>query len=87
MPGASATDSSSVTIPGFYETTPMMANGSTRITGNEPAEAADPGGARPTKPGNPDKSGPPDPRRVTDGQRIVSGDRNTGRERANDPKS
>jgi len=67
--------------------TQAMARGSTRITGNEPAEAADPGGTRPTRPGNPDKSGPPIPRRVTEGQKIVSGDRNTGRERAIDPKS
>jgi hypothetical protein len=64
-----------------------MTSGSTRITGNEPAEAADPGGTRGTKPGNPDKSGPPKPRRVTEEQKIVSGDRNTGRERALDPKT
>ncbi len=61
---------------------------STRITGNEPAEAADPGGTHSTKPGNPDKSGPSKPENVTRDQRIVSGDRNAGLpdELAEDPK-
>ena len=53
-----------------------MTEPSTRSTGNEPAEGADPGGTRPTKPGNPDKGGPPKPADVRDGQTIVSGDQN-----------
>ena len=63
-----------------------MTNQSTRTTGNDPAEGADPGGTRSTKPGNPDKSGPARPERVTEGQHVVSGDRNTGRDRPRDPK-
>jgi hypothetical protein len=64
-----------------------MARESTRTTGNDPAEAADPGGTRSTKPGNPNKSGPPKSRRVDAEQSTVSGDRNTGRERPIDPKT
>jgi hypothetical protein len=52
---------------------------STRTTGNEPTEAADPGGTRSTKPGNPDKSGASRPGRVTQDQDVVSGDRNSRR--------
>jgi hypothetical protein len=60
---------------------------STRTTGGDPAEGADPGGTRSTKPGNPDKSGPARPERVSENQKIVSGDRNAGRpdELAQDP--
>jgi hypothetical protein len=49
---------------------------STRTTGNDPIESADPGGTRSTKPGNPDKSQPrqKDPKTK---QSVVSGDRNT----------
>ena len=63
-----------------------MTGSSPRTTGNEPAEAADPGGTRSTKPGNPDKTGPAKPDRVTQGQQVISGDRNPGRERAIDPR-
>jgi hypothetical protein len=49
---------------------------STRTTGGDPAEGADPGGTRSTKPGNPDKSGASKPADVADGQKIKSGDQN-----------
>jgi hypothetical protein len=58
---------------------------SSRITGNDPAEGADPGGTHSTRPGNPDKSGKPRPRHVPDGQRIESGDRNDGTNPGQDP--
>ncbi len=51
--------------------------GSTRGTGNDPIEGADPGGTHSTKPGNPDKSGAAQPTAVK--QTIVSGDANAGR--------
>lgn len=52
---------------------------STRTTGGDPVEGADPGGTHSTKPGNPDKSGTSRPAHVDDGQTVVSGDRNAGR--------
>jgi hypothetical protein len=52
---------------------------STRTTGNDPVEGADPGGTRSTKPGDPDKSRPrqKNPKAT---QSVVSGDRNTSAE-------
>jgi hypothetical protein len=54
---------------------PRHTRSSTRTTGNDPVEGADPGGTRGTKPGNADKSRPgqKDPRAT---QTVVSGDRN-----------
>ncbi len=49
----------------------------TRGTGNDPVEGADPGGTHSTRPGNPDKSGPSQPGQVE--QTVTSGDRNAGR--------
>lgn len=57
---------------------------SKRVTGNDPAEGADPGGTRPTRPGNPDKQGPAKPARVE--QTVESGDRNNGRVPGRDPQ-
>ena len=51
--------------------------GSTRTSGNDPIEGADPGGTHSTKPGNPDKSGPAKPASVQ--QDVTSGDNNAGR--------
>ncbi len=51
--------------------------GSTRTSGNDPIEGADPGGTHSTKPGNPDKSGQARPTQVQ--QEVVSGDANAGR--------
>ncbi len=48
-----------------------------RTTGNDPLEGADPGGTHSTAPGNPDKSGPARPQGVN--QTVTSGDRNGGR--------
>jgi hypothetical protein len=59
---------------------------SKRTTGGDPAEGADPGGTRSTKPGNPDKSGVSRPDRVRDGQKVISGDRNDGTDPGRDPQ-
>lgn len=61
---------------------------SSRITGDDLAEAADPGGTRSTKPGNPDNSGPAKLENTENDQHVVSGDRDAGRpdELARDPK-
>ena len=60
----------------------------TRITGNDPAAGADPGGTHSTKPGNPDKRGKARPERVGESERehVVSGDRNDGADPGRDPQ-
>jgi hypothetical protein len=57
----------------------LHTHSSTRITGNDPIEGADPGGTRSTRPGNPDKSRPKQTEPKTT-QSVVSGDRNTSAE-------
>jgi hypothetical protein len=49
---------------------------STRTTGNDPVDGADPRGTRSTKPSNRDKSRPRQ-KEPTTTQSVVSGDRNT----------
>lgn len=52
---------------------------STRVTGNDPASGADPGGTHSTHPGQRDKAGPKDDAPELD-QHVTSGDRNPTRE-------
>ena len=49
---------------------------SSRTTGNDSIEGADPGGTHSTKPGNPDKS-PGSPKGAKIEQTVESGDRNS----------
>ncbi len=49
----------------------------TRTSGNDPIEGADPGGTHSTVPGNPDKTGAARPASVK--QVVESGDRTAGR--------
>ncbi|MBV8578783.1 MAG: hypothetical protein JOZ58_27580 [Acetobacteraceae bacterium] len=52
-----------------------MEHKSTRKTGNEPVEGADPGGTRPTKPGQTSSSGTQS--ETWTEHKVESGDRNT----------
>jgi hypothetical protein len=49
-------------------------SGTKKVTGNDPAEGADPGGTHSTKPGNPDKGGSAGAGTVK--ENVESGDRN-----------
>ena len=64
-----------------------MATDSTRVIGNEPADAIDPGGTRSTKAGK-RKAGDAAPPPARKPQHVVSGDRNAGRPESlsRDPK-